>query len=132
MAERQDVAIARAQMSPSIGYWRDIADVERLLPRDEEVWRMAGGEYAGESGVVVATDRRVVFVAAGEIRWSVDADQLDTPRCACGEMFAVLTIDTRVGTFTIRRVDRRDGKALVEVVGGRCSRRYGTVARGAG
>jgi len=111
-------------MSPSIGYWRDIDDVERLVPPSEEVQRMAGGEYAGESGIVVATDKQVLFIAFGEVRWAMPTSELRAPRCDCGALFATLTIKTRLGSFTVRRAARRDGAALVDAVGGRCSRGY--------
>jgi hypothetical protein len=124
MAERRDVAIAKSLMSPSIGYWRDIADAEQLLPPDEDVWRMAGGEYAGESGVLIVTDTRVLFVAFGAIRWSVTRPELGMTRCDCGAMFATVTIATQRGSFTVRRVDRRDGAAVAQAAGGRCTRGY--------
>lgn len=111
-------------MSPSIGYWRDITDAEQLIPLDEEVWRMAGGEYAGESGLLIVTDARVVFVAFGHVRWSVPMAELGPVRCDCGAMFAIVTISTQRGSFTVRRVDRRDGAALAEAAGGRCTRGY--------
>jgi hypothetical protein len=124
MAGRPDVAAAKALMSPSIGFWRDIADLENHLTPDEEVWRMAGGEYAGESGLVAVTDKRVLFLALGQIRWSVDTAKIGPARCDCGELFATLTITTKHGGFTVRRVDRRDGAAAAEAAGGRCSRGY--------
>lgn len=132
MGDRTDIAWAQSLMSQSFGYRRDIAELEQIVPPDEEVRCIAGGECQGERGLLVTTDQRVRFVAFGHVRWSERIADVRHARCDCGAMFATITLATTAGGLKVRHVARADGAAVAEALGGRCVRGYQMPKRRAG
>lgn len=117
---RGDVATAKVRMAASIGYWRDIDDVDRLICPRERVVRMAAGQWDARGGVLVLTDKRLVFVATDSIQWAIERAPGVNVRCVCGGRFGTVTVTAGGERFTVRQVERCDGASLAEAADGRC------------
>ena len=124
MRERTDIAVAQSLMWQTFGYRHDIASLEQLIPQNEEVRRIAGGECDGDSGLLVLTDQRLCFVSRGYTRWAVTRSEITQARCDCGELFGTVSVVTSRGDFRVRQVARADSAGLTEAAGGRCRRAY--------
>jgi hypothetical protein len=122
--DRTDIAWAQSLMAQTLGYRHEIAVLEQVVPRGEEVRCIAGGELEGDSGVLVITDKGVRFVDGGHVRWAANTADITYARCDCGAVFGTVTIATARGGVKVRRVARADGAALAEAAGGRCVRGY--------
>jgi hypothetical protein len=59
---RDDVAMAKNRMHTKMGAGSEIGRVESYVDVDEHVDRMAAGLYGIERGLLVLTDRRLIFV----------------------------------------------------------------------
>jgi len=111
-------------MSQTFGYRHDIAELGQVVPLDEEVRCIAGGEFQGQSGLLVVTDQHLRFVAFGHVRWAGRTADVRHARCDCGALFGTVTIATTAGGLKVRHVARADGAAIAEALGGRCVRGY--------
>jgi hypothetical protein len=122
MKVRRDIEQARAKMSPSIGYWREIGAVAKLVERTEVVLRIAGGLHDQQRGVLVLTDRRLLYVSARHARWSLSLGEIEAVSCARSDLFGTVTVRTRDRVFEVNFVDSNDAVALVTAAGGTWSR----------
>lgn len=82
---RPDIAAAWANVSSKVGKKRDIKKLPDYLNGGETVLAMAGGIVASNNGLLVATDRRALFVSEGVIKHSFEdfrttASQRSHPR----------------------------------------------------
>ena len=62
---RSDIAAAWSKVSNKVGKKRDVKKLPEYLNGGEVVLAMTGGRVAGNNGLLVATDRRALFVADG-------------------------------------------------------------------
>jgi len=77
-SERADVEAAKRRMSGAGGALREIrALLDRLSP-EETVEEMAAGLYQYRRGLLVLTDRRLLFVARGALSGRVEEFRLDS------------------------------------------------------
>lgn len=66
--EDQIAKLASAKLSMKIGVRKELARLPTMLGDREQVENLAGGRYDGRNGLVVLTDRRVMFVEEGMMR----------------------------------------------------------------
>lgn len=57
--------LAKAKLSHRIGVRKELKNLPSILQDGEPVLNLASGEYDGRQGLVVATDRRVLFYEKG-------------------------------------------------------------------
>lgn len=69
---RPDIAAAWNKVSNKMGKKRDIKKLPEYLNGDETVLAMASGMIASNNGLLVATDRRALFVSEGVINHSFE------------------------------------------------------------
>ena len=60
--------LAKEKLSMGFMVRREMKKLPELLAEDEDVVNLARGEYDGKEGLVVVSDRRVMFVEQGMIR----------------------------------------------------------------
>lgn len=60
--------LAKEKLSMGFMVRREMKKLPELLAEDEDVVNLARGEYDGKEGLVVVSDRRVLFVEQGMIR----------------------------------------------------------------
>jgi hypothetical protein len=65
-------------MSGSVGATREIRDLPQHLSPDETVEEMATGLYQYRRGLLVLTDRRLLFIARGSVGGRVEDFRLDS------------------------------------------------------
>ena len=70
MAETEQTLEELAKEKLSMGFMvrREMKKLPDLLADDEDALNLARGEYDGKEGLIVVTDRRVMFVEQGMIR----------------------------------------------------------------
>jgi len=123
---RPDIAAARDRMSIRIGAGREIKKLVEHLREGERVEEMVGGAYGKGHGLLVLTNLRVLFVLHGIVTQQTEdfgIDKISSIQWSAGPMFGVVTIFTSGNKAEIRNVDKSTGKAIVETVRTRISRR---------
>jgi Bacterial PH domain len=69
---RADIAAARARMRTKVGGGKEIKRLVGHLWEDEHVERMTTGSYGAGTGLLVLTDRRLLFVKEGMTKKTED------------------------------------------------------------
>jgi len=64
--------LAKEKLSMGFMVRREIKKLPELLGEQEDVLNLARGEYDGKEGLIVVTDRRVMFVEQGMIRSNLE------------------------------------------------------------
>jgi hypothetical protein len=85
MAEslRPDIQAAKNKMQTRLGAGREMKRLTTYLWEGESVHLMAAGRYGGGTGLVVLTDRRLLFVMDGVMRQTIeDFPWTRSPRCS--------------------------------------------------
>jgi hypothetical protein len=62
---RPDIEAAKGRMSVKVGAGRELKKLTEHLWHDEQVKEMTSGFYGGGQGLVVLTDRRLMFIKEG-------------------------------------------------------------------
>lgn len=66
MTTPEEIAeLAKAKLSHRLGVRKELKQLPSLLQEGEPVLNMAAGQYDGRQGLIVATDRRVIFYEKG-------------------------------------------------------------------
>lgn len=74
---------------------KEFKKLPSLLEEDERIQSIAQGRYDGKQGLVVATDRRVLFVEEGMLRSNLEDfryERISSVQTGKGAMFGKLTI----------------------------------------
>src|SRR5262249_17267556 len=66
--QRDDIAQARSRLRWKLGGGREINRLEHHLDADERVLELAVGKYGPGQGILVLTDRRLVFYVDGVVK----------------------------------------------------------------
>ena len=74
---RPDIAKARSLMSSKLGSGREIKELAEYLSDDETVERMVSGRYGGGVGLLVLTDRRLIFLKDGMVNKTLEDFPVD-------------------------------------------------------
>lgn len=118
MKMRRDIEQAKARMSPSNGHWRDIGSVAKVVESTEVVRYIAGGRQDQHTGVLVLTDRRLLYVSERRLLWAVGLGAIEDMRCTFSDLFATITVRTHDRALETQFVDSKDAVALVTAAGG--------------
>ena len=116
---RDDIATAKSRMHAKVGAGSEISRLESYVDVDEHVDRMTVGLYGLERGLLVLTDRRLIFVNYHAMsRTAEDFPLRDITSVAWqSEMrLGAIIISTAGGKAKIQNVDKLDGKELVEII----------------
>ena len=116
---RPDIAAAMARMSYTMGSKREIRRLPEHLWHDERVDLMAGGTYGPGTGVLVLTNRRLLFLKDGftaKVSEDFPLDKVSSVQWQTGLMFGTITIFASGNKAEIKDVQKPDGKALTDAV----------------
>lgn len=116
---RPDIAAAWDRITNKMGKKRDIRKLPEYLGSDEHVFAMAGGLTGGNNGLLVATDRRVLFVSEGVINHSFEDfpyDRITTVMTKRGMAFGKILITTAGVTRVIEQVNKGEAEAISAVI----------------
>ncbi len=116
---RPDIEAARAAMQSTFGAKNEVRHLAEYLEADEQVHRLAGGRFGKGNGLLVLTDRRVMFVFHGIFQKSFEEFRL--PSISAVALSGGFTLSSVILTVpgakaSIADVDKRDAKAMVDGV----------------
>ncbi len=123
---RPDIQAAKDKMQMRLGAGREIKRLPNYLWNGEVVHFMAAGQYGPGQGVVVLTDRRLLFLKDGMTRQATEdfpLDKIASVQWSAGMMWGSLTIFASGNKAEIERMDKRDGKQIADAVRSRLSAR---------
>jgi hypothetical protein len=126
MAEdlRADIATAKNKMRVKLGGGREIKRLLDHLWEGETVERMTTGAYGNGTGLIVLTDRRLLFVQDGVMsKKSEDfpIDKVSSVQWSSGLILGAITIFASGNKTEIKNVNKDDGKEIVDAVRARLS-----------
>jgi hypothetical protein len=116
---RPDIAQAMAKMTYKVGSKREIRRLPEHLWHDERVDFLAGGTYGPGTGVLVLTNRRLLFLKDGftaKVSEDFPLDKVSSVQWHTGLLFGTITIFASGNKAEIKDVQKPDGKALTDAV----------------
>jgi len=116
---RPDIAAAWANVSSKVGKKRDIKKLPEYLNGGETVLAMAGGMVASNNGLLVATDRRALFVSEGVIKHSFEDfpyDRITTVTSSRGMMWGKIVISTAGAAHIVEQVPKGEAEAVAAII----------------
>jgi hypothetical protein len=121
MAEslRPDIQAAKDKMQTRLGAGREMKRLTNYLWEGESVHLMAAGRYGGGTGLVVLTDRRLLFVMDGMTRQTIEdfpLDKVSSVQWSAGMVVGTLTIFASGNKADIDQMNKKDGKQIADTV----------------
>lgn len=116
---RADIAAAWGNLSNKVGKKRDVRKLPEYLNGAEVVLTMTGGLVAGKNGLLVATDRRALFVAEGVMNHSFEDfpyDRITTVTSSRGLVFGKIVIGTAGASRVVDQVEKGEAEAVAAVL----------------
>jgi Bacterial PH domain/Short C-terminal domain len=116
---RPDIAAAVAQMPTKLGSGREIKRLESVLWDGEAVDMIVSGQYGGGTGLLVLTDRRLLFYKEGITSGkNVDfpLDKVSSVEFGKGMLLGKIVIFASGNKVEIGNVDKNHGRLLAEHV----------------
>jgi hypothetical protein len=121
---RPDIAAARQRMSTTFGGRKEIKRLVAHLWEGEQVDRMTTGWYGGATGILVLTDRRLLFVKEGAFSKKLEdfpLDKISSVQWRTGLVTGTVTIFASGNKAEIGNVSKGDGKDITDHVRHRIS-----------
>lgn len=118
-ALRPDIEAARNAMPKALGTKREVEHLAEYLWENERVERMVGGTYVNAQGLVVLTDRRVLFIDHGVMsRRSEDfpIEKISSAQWSAGMVLGTATIFASGNKAEIKNIHKEAGKLLVDAI----------------
>jgi len=119
-ALRQDIAAAKSKMRVKIGAGREIKRLAGYLWEGEAVEQMTTGTYGKGTGLVVLTDRRLLFVQDGMMSKTTEdfpIDKVSSVQWTSGLVMGEIIIFASGNKSDIKNVNKDDGKEIGLSVG---------------
>jgi hypothetical protein len=121
---RPDIAEARSKMRVKFGGGREIKRLTQHLWEGETVEQMTTGAYGKGNGLVVLTDRRLLFVHHGVMSHSSEdfpLEKVSSVQWGSGMVTGEITVFASGNKSVIKSVNKDDGKELVDRIRHRIS-----------
>jgi Bacterial PH domain/Short C-terminal domain len=121
---RPDIAAAKAKMRVKVGGGREIKRLTEYLWEGEQVERMTTGTYGKGTGLVILSDRRLLFVQNGIMSQTTEdfpLDKVSSIQWSSGMMFGTITVFASGNKAVITSVQKADGKEIVDLIRHRLS-----------
>lgn len=121
---RADIAAAKKKMGVRLGAGREIKRLPRHLWENETVELMTTGMYGKGIGLVVLTDRRLLFVHEGVMSQSSEdfpMDKVSSVEWRSGLVQGEIVIFASGNKTEIKSVAKDDGKQIVDTIRHRIS-----------
>lgn len=121
MAEslRPDIQAAKDRMQTRLGAGREMKRLTQYLWEGETVHLMAAGRYGGGIGLVVLSDRRLLFVMDGVTRQTIEdfpLDKISSVQWSAGMVQGTLSIFASGNKADIDQISKKDGKQLADTL----------------
>jgi Bacterial PH domain/Protein of unknown function (DUF2510) len=116
---RRDIAAAKGKMRVKFGGGREIKRLPDHLWEGETVDQMTTGAYGAGTGLVVLTDRRLLFLHEGLMsKTSEDfpMDKVSSVQWSSGLMMGTIVIFASGNKSEIKNVNKDDGKEIVDKI----------------
>ncbi len=114
---RPDIEAAKKQMRVKLGGGREIKKLAGYLWEGETVERMTTGAYGKGTGLVVMTDRRLLFVQDGVMSKSTEDfpySKVSSVSWNSGMMLGTIVVFASGNKAEIKNVNKDDGKEIVD------------------
>ncbi len=125
MAElRPDVQAAKDKMRVKWGGGREIKRLIEHLWEDETVEKMTTGQYGKGQGLIVLTDRRLVFIKDGRMSKTTEdfpLDKISSIQWSSRLALGTIIVFASGNKAEIKNVNKDDGKEMVDLLRGRLS-----------
>lgn len=121
---RPDIQAATNRMSVKFGAGRELKKLTEHLWHDEQVREMTAGTYGGGQGLVVLTDRRLMFIKEGvmkKVSEDFPLDKVSSAQWSSGMVTGKVTIFASGNKAEIAGVNKADGKRIVDILRARLS-----------
>lgn len=121
---REDIEAAKARMATKFGGRRELKRLQDHVWPTEVVERMATGSYGGGLGLLVMTDKRLIFLREGIMSSTLEDfpfDKISSIQWSSGMLLGKITIFLSGNKGEIDQVDKKDGKAIADHVRSRIS-----------
>ncbi|MET9252470.1 PH domain-containing protein [Streptomyces sp. NPDC003717] len=122
---RPDIDAAAGKLASSFGAKREIESLPEVLAEGETVELLAAGLYGKGNGLLVMTDRRLVFYFRGRFGQKVEDfpyGRISSVQWTAGMLMGTLTVFTSGNRAEIRQVPKDQGKALADQLRQRVAR----------
>ncbi|MBV8931965.1 MAG: PH domain-containing protein [Kutzneria sp.] len=121
MAEalRLDIQAAKDKMQARRGTSREMRRLTKHLANDEQVEVMAGGVYGTGRGLVVLTDRRLLFVLEAlnrQVAEEFPIEKVSSVRWSAAFTGGSMTIATLGVEVEIAGMNKKDGKQMMDAI----------------
>lgn len=116
---RPDIQAARDRMSYRLGSNREIKKLPEYLWQGEQVTHLVGGMYGSGTGLVVLTDRRMMFLKDGWTSQTTENfpfEKISSVQWSGGMMLGKIIIFASGNKAEITQVQKPDGKAMVDAL----------------
>jgi hypothetical protein len=116
---RPDIEAAMAKMSYKMGSKREIKRLPEHLWENEHVDLLTGGMYGPGTGLLVLTDRRLLFVKDGvmaKVSEDFPLEKISSVQWQTGMLLGTITIFASGNKAQIGNVQKPDGKAITDAV----------------
>lgn len=116
---RADIAAAKDKMRVKLGAGREIKRLTNYLWEGETVDQMTTGTYGKGTGLVVLTDRRLLFVQDGIMSQASEdfpMDKVSSVQWASGLVMGKIVIFASGSKSEISNVQKDDGKKIVDKI----------------
>lgn len=121
---RPDVKAAIERMAVTVGGRRELRNLDEHLWEGEKVEEMTTGAYGGGTGLIVLTDRRLLFFKDGWVaKTSEDfpRDKVSSVQLSSGLLLGKIIIFASGNRAEITNVNKQDGKRIVDNIRARLS-----------
>jgi hypothetical protein len=116
---RPDIAAAWARVANKMGKKRDIKKLPEYLNGGETVLAITGGKVGTNQGLLVATDRRAMFVSEGVINHTFEDfpyDRINTVTSSRGMALAKIMINTGGASRIIEQVAKAEAEPIAGLI----------------
>ena len=121
---RPDIQDAVKRMGSTMGSKREIRKLPEYLWQGEIVQHMASGNYGPGTGLIVLTDRRLLFVMDGWTRAATEdfpLDKISSVQWNSGMLMGTITVYASGNKAEIKNVANPAGKAISDTIRARLS-----------
>lgn len=121
MTERKDIQDAISRMGTKFGSKRELKALPNELSENETVHHIVVGEYSGGQGILVATDRRLLFIFQGIMKQIVEDfayDKISSIEYNGGLMLGGIKVYVSNQKAEIKNLQKPEAKRIVDDVRG--------------
>jgi hypothetical protein len=123
-AAQQIEGLAKKKLNARLGVKKELRNLPTHLSEGEQVLNLSSGTYDGASGLVVLTDRRVIFTSAGMVKSRLEDfpyGRVSSVQHSGGMMFGQLTIFSSGNKAELTNMAKDRAKEIADYIRDRIS-----------